>query len=113
MGVRGAVMRVFRSIFREQKTRLQVDWLTHTDELIMFELEDGDSREPTEIATEIDRSVEYVADRCRQLALRGLLDEMRTGTEGWPAYLLSELGKRYVAGEMTASELESLEESEE
>ena len=102
-------MRVFRSIFREQKTRLKVDWLTNTDELIMRELADGQSKSPETIATEIDRSVEYVADRCRQLALRGLLDELTgTRTEG-REYLIVELGERYLAGTISADELEKLE----
>ena len=102
-------MRIFRSIFREQKTRLQVDWLTHTDELIMLELSDGVSEAPSTIAADIDRSVEYVADRCRQLAIRGLLDEITSSREDGRHYILNDLGTRYIRGEISADELEELD----
>lgn len=109
MAARGAVMRVFRSVFREQKTRLQVDWLTHTDEMIMQELTAGDAERPSAIAHDIERSTEYVADRCRQLALRGLLDELTDDRDGHREYRINELGTRYIRDEISAEELEELE----
>ena len=109
MAVRSAAMRVFRTIFREQKTRLKVDWLTHTDELIMRELADGQPRTPETIANAIERSVEYVADRCRQLALRGMLDELRPDRDAGRRYCIADLGERYLNGTISAEELEELE----
>lgn len=101
-----AFMRLFRSIFREQKTRLKIDWLTHTDEQILKHLATVDQDDPETIATDIDRSVEYVSDRCRQLGLRGLLEpiEERSGV----SYRLSNLGERYLHDEIEAEELEEL-----
>ena len=101
-----AFMRLFRKVFREQKTRLQIDWLTNTDERILKYLDEVDTESPSTIAAEIDRSAEYVSDRCRQLGLRGLLDpiERQSGV----TYQLSELGRRYLADEIDAEELQEL-----
>ncbi len=104
MVVRAALLRLIRTIFREQKTRLQVDWLTDTDERILQYLEGVERDTPARIAAEIDRSVEYVSDRCRQLAIRGLLEGMEDETP--VAYRLDELGASYLAGEVDADELE-------
>ena len=104
-------MKLFRSVFREQKTRLTVDWLTHTDELVMEYLASEDATTAEEIAGEIDRSVEYISDRCRQLALRGLLEAVERGSEATPAYRLADLGQQYLAGEVSAEELEDLDAS--
>lgn len=100
------LMRVFRSVFREQKTRLQIDWLTNTDERIMEHLAEVERDEASAIATEIGRSAEYVSDRCRQLGLRGLLEEHDPGTGPDVTYSLAGLGERYLADEMDAEELE-------
>lgn len=104
--VGSSVMRLFRLVFRDQKTRLQVDWLTHTDERILEHLSTADIDSPAAIAGEIDRSVEYVSDRCRQLAIRGLLVEGEV--KGAIAYELSDLGHRYLAGDVDAEELDEL-----
>lgn len=104
-----SVMRLFRAVFREQKTRLKVDWLTHTDERIMEHLAAVEDDTPSTVAGEIDRSVEYVADRCRQLGLRGLIDPLDADARGADVtYRLSDLGKRYLAGDVDADELEKL-----
>ena len=108
MAVRGFTMRMFRSIFREQKTRLQVDWLTNTDERIMQYLADRGNEGPVTIAASIDRSTEYVSDRCRQLALRGLLDAIESGPDRDISYALSDIGEAYIAGELDAESLEEL-----
>ncbi len=94
----GFLTRLLRGGFREQETRLRVDWLTHTDERIMKHL-DGESATPHEIATALEKSEEYVADRCRQLAIRDLL----AVEEG--RYRLAERGESYLAGEIGAEEL--------
>lgn len=101
-------MSMFRSVFREQKTRLRIDWLTHTDELILEYLTAEPERPPHEIANEIDRSIEYVSDRCRQLSLRGLLEEIEAGVEGEVTYRVDDLGRRYLAGDVDVEELEEL-----
>lgn len=103
---RSSLLRLFGLVFREQKTRLQVDWLTHTDEQIIEYLRADAPEEPAAIAAEIDRSAEYVSDRCRQLAIRGLV--ARVSTEDTPTYALSDLGERYLDGEVDATELEAL-----
>ena len=108
MAVRGLAMRLFRSIFREQKTRLQVDWLTHTDERIMQHLADAEPERPDAIAAATERSTEYVSDRCRQLNLRGLLEAIESGPDREVTYALSELGEEYVAGKLDADTLEDL-----
>lgn len=102
------LMRMFRSVFREQKTRLQIDWLTHTDERIMEYLETVDEEDPETIAHQIDRSVEYVSDRCRQLSLRGLLDEIDPAGDEGVSYRLANLGERYLDNTVDAEELEEL-----
>jgi len=99
----GLLERIKHAGFRPQKTRLQIDWMTNTDELIMQRLRGSEPRTPATIATELDRSAEYVADRCRQLALRGLLvqheaDEYR--------YSLADRGERYLDDEISVEELE-------
>ncbi len=111
MAVRGVAMRLFRSIFREQKTRLQVDWLTHTDERVMQHLADVDPQTPEAIAAATERSTEYVSDRCRQLTLRGLLEAIESGADRELTYTLSDLGEDYVAGKLDAATLKELSAS--
>lgn len=108
MGLRSGSMRIFRTIFREQKTRLQVDWLTHTDELILDHVQTTSPQSPAEIAEAINRSVEYVADRCRQLAIRDLLIEEGGQRSRDRQYSLSPAGEEYLDGELTAEALEEL-----
>ncbi len=95
----GLLTRLFRSGFREQETRLRIDWMTHTDERIMDHLDENGPTRPAGIAAELGKSEEYVADRCRQLAIRGLLED-----EGGE-YRLAERGMAYLAGDIGAEEL--------
>lgn len=111
MGVRSVFMRAFRSVFREQKTRLQIDWLSWTDERILEYLETVDEDRPITIARELDRSTEYVSDRCRQLAIRGLLESLDERPGADRRYRLTDLGQQYLNGELTAEELEDAVES--
>lgn len=104
--VRQVVSRLFRSIFREQKIRLQVEWLTHTDELILEQIDADGPADPTTLAETLDRSEEYIADRCRQLALNGLLERVENGRADQVRYRLAEFGERYLAGDVSAEELE-------
>jgi Mn-dependent DtxR family transcriptional regulator len=99
MSNNGLLSRLLRGGFREQETRLQIDWMTNTDERIMERLEESGSGTPKEIASHLEKSEEYVADRCRQLAIRDLLESDRR------QYRLAELGERYLANEIKAEEL--------
>jgi predicted transcriptional regulator len=99
MSNNGLLSRLLRGGFREQETRLQIDWMTNTDERIMERLEESGSETPKEIASHLQKSKEYVADRCRQLAIRDLLES--DGRQ----YRLAELGERYLVDEIEAEEL--------
>lgn len=94
----GVLSWLLRGGFREQKARLRIDWMTHTDERVMERLEDGPAT-PAEIAAGLEKSEEYVADRCRQLVTRDLL-----ASDG-DRYRLTERGTAYLAGEIGAEEL--------
>lgn len=109
--LKAALSRVFGVFFRSQKVRLQVDWLTHTDELIMEEIQNAGEATPADIAPALDRSEEYVADRCRQLAVNDLLATRNGGGTDDERYHLAELGERYLAGDVDPDELKR-EESE-
>ncbi len=109
--IKGAVSRVFRSFFRPQKLRLQVEWLTHTDERVLELLADGQEKPPSTLAHELNRSEEYIADRCRQLALNGLLERIERAGDRDVGYRISEFGERYLDGDVTADEL-SIEEGD-
>jgi Mn-dependent DtxR family transcriptional regulator len=96
----GLLSRLLRGGFRTQKTRLRIDWMTHTDERIMKHLDEGGPATPEDVAAGLDRSAEYVADRCRQLETRGLLASAGSGT-----YRLAERGEAYLADEIDAEQL--------
>lgn len=100
----GLLKRLVRGGFRPQKTRLRIDWMTHSDERIMRHLAGGGRATPSEIAATLEKSPEYVADRCRQLETRELLAE----SEG--AYRLAERGEAYLDSEIGAEELRDGEE---
>lgn len=104
----GLFERLLRAGFKPQETRLQIDWMTHTDEQILERLADADGPvAPASIAAELDKSAEYVADRCRQLAIRDLLDQH--GSSDF-RYALAERGRRYLDGEIDPEELTDDEE---
>lgn len=92
--------RLLRGGFREQKTRLRIDWMTHTDDQIMEHLASEGPATPETIATTLEKSAEYVADRCRQLVLRELL----ASENG--QYRLSDRGQAYLDGEIGVDELD-------
>lgn len=94
----GLLSRLLRGGFREQEARLRIDWMTHTDERIM-ELLEEESATPREIAARLEKSEEYVSDRCRQLRTRELL-----ASEG-ERYRLAERGRAYLDGEIDPEEL--------
>lgn len=96
----GLISRLMRGGFREQEPRLRIDWMTHTDERIMEHLAGRGPSTPVAVAAELGKSEEYVADRCRQLALRELL-----AVEGDSEYSLAERGRGFLAGEVDPEEL--------
>lgn len=96
----GLLSRLLRGGFRPQKTRLRIDWMTNSDERIMEHLAADGPATPVEIAATLEKSAEYVADRCRQLETRDLL--VASGDE----YRLAERGEAYLAGEIGAEELD-------
>lgn len=95
----GFLSRLLRGGFREQEARLRIDWMTHTDERIMELLEGRESATPAGMAATLEKSEEYVADRCRQLEIRDLLAD-EAGE-----YRLTDRGAAYLAGEVGAEEL--------
>ena len=99
----GLFERLLRVGFKPQETRLQIDWMTHTDEQILERLAEADEPvAPSSIAGELDKSAEYVADRCRQLSIRDLLDQH--GSSDF-RYTLAERGRRYLDDEIDPEEL--------
>ena len=100
----GLLSRLLRGGFRPQKTRLRIDWMTNSDERIMEHLATDGPATPAAIAATLEKSAEYVADRCRQLETRDLL--VASGDE----YRLAERGEAYLAGEIGAEELSDDEE---
>ncbi|WP_331236252.1 phage repressor protein [Natronorarus salvus] len=99
----GLLDRIKHAGFRPQKTRLQIDWMTNTDERIMQRLRGSEPQTPAAIASDLERSAEYVADRCRQLAIRELLVQHESGEY---RYALAALGERYLDDEISVEELE-------
>lgn len=100
----GLLKRLLRGGFRPQKTRLKIDWMTNSDERIMEHLAERGRSTPEELAAALERSPEYVADRCRQLETRDLLARFEGG------YRLDERGEAYLDGEIGAEELSDGEE---
>lgn len=96
----GLLSRLMRGGFREQEPRLRIDWMTHTDERIMEHLDENGPSTPAAVAAELEKSEEYVADRCRQLAIRELL-----AVEADGEYRLAERGRGFLAGEVDPEEL--------
>ncbi|WP_122089690.1 phage repressor protein [Halalkalicoccus subterraneus] len=94
----GVLSRLLQGGFREQNARLRIDWMTHTDERIL-ELLAEEPATPSAVATRLEKSEEYVADRCRQLATRELLAR----EDG--VYRLAQRGRRYLDGELDPEKL--------
>lgn len=98
---RGWLRRVLRFGFRHQEPRLQIDWMTHTDEHILEILADAEAPMDTgTLANHVDRSDPYVADRCRRLSDRGLLAETGDGH-----HRITDRGIGYLTGSVPPAEL--------
>lgn len=85
--------------------RPRVEWMTRADDFILELLQEaGISANPSTIAFNIDYDRRYVSQRCRELAENGLLKRV---DEDKAMYRITELGERYLAGEVDITEIES------
>jgi predicted transcriptional regulator len=77
--------------------------MTQADERVLEFLHEKDIvASPTVIAANIDYTAEYISRRCRKLADAGLVQRV-----GPSNYRLTELGKRYLNGDVDAEEFEN------
>ncbi|WP_136717728.1 MarR family transcriptional regulator [Halorientalis salina] len=82
--------------------RPRVEWMTQADERILeFLLEKDIIASPSVIAANIDYTGEYISRRCRKLADGGLLQRVDASN-----YRLTELGERFLEGEVDPGEIE-------
>lgn len=72
-----------------------------TDDAILESLRDNGNQQPVHIASQIDRHRKYVGERLRKLAEYGLVENLGQGL-----YKITEVGQRYLEGELDARELE-------
>lgn len=80
--------------------------MTQADERIIEFLHEKEIvATPTVIAANIDYTGEYLSRRCRKLADAGLLQRVDASN-----YRVTDLGERFLSGEVTAEELQ-LEET--
>lgn len=100
MADNGLLARLLRDGFQPRNPRLRIDWMTHTDERILEYLDEQGPTEPDAIADVFGKSPEYVADRCRELAGRGLL----AASAG--SYRLTDRGVAYLADEIGPEKLD-------
>nr|WP_323173206.1 winged-helix domain-containing protein [Natrialba sp. PRR66] len=78
--------------------------MTQADERIMEFLQEKDIvASPSVIAANIDYTGEYISRRCRKLADAGLLQRVDPTN-----YRLTELGERFLGGDVEADEIEMM-----
>ncbi|RDZ35082.1 MULTISPECIES: MarR family transcriptional regulator [unclassified Haloferax] len=81
--------------------RPRVDWMTQADERVLEFLHEKDIiASPSVIAANIDYTQEYISRRCRKLTDAGLLQRADASN-----YRLTDLGERFLAGEVDADSL--------
>ena len=81
--------------------RPRVDWMTQADERVLeFLHEKNIIASPSVIAANIDYTQEYISRRCRKLTDAGLLQRADASN-----YRLTDLGERFLAGEVDADNL--------
>jgi len=79
--------------------------MTQADERVLEFLHEKDIvASPTVIAANIDYTAEYISRRCRKLADAGLLQRVDPSN-----YRLTELGERYLDGDVDAEEFQNTE----
>jgi predicted transcriptional regulator len=77
--------------------------MTQADERVLEFLHEKDIiASPSVIAANIDYTQEYISRRCRKLTNAGLLQRADASN-----YRVTDLGERFLAGEVNAEELES------
>ena len=82
--------------------RKRAEWMTRADDEILEFLESaGGGGTPKMISEGIDKTNNYVGDRCRKLTKLGLLDKPSRGF-----YRLTTDGRAYLEGDLDASELD-------
>lgn len=85
--------------------RPRVDWMTRADDYILELLRDaGIAANPSTIGFNIDYDRRYVSQRCRKLSENDLLKRV---DEPRAMYEITEKGKKYLAGDLDADELEN------
>lgn len=81
--------------------RPRVEWMTQADErLLEFLYEKDIVASPSVIAANIDYTGEYLSRRCRKLADAGLIQRVDSSN-----YRLTELGERFLEGNVEAEEV--------
>jgi predicted transcriptional regulator len=84
--------------------RPRVDWMTRADDYILELLRDaGIATNPSTIGFNVNYDRRYVSERCRKLAENGLLERV---DEAKAMYRITEKGRKYLAGELDAEDLE-------
>lgn len=88
--------------------RPRVDWMTQADERVLEFLREKDIvASPSVIAANIGYTSEYISRRCRKLAEAELLQPVDPSN-----YQLTQLGERFLAGEVEAEALKREDESD-
>ncbi|WP_434531175.1 winged-helix domain-containing protein [Haloarcula sp. NS06] len=81
--------------------RPRIEWMTQADERILEFLQEKDIvASPSVIAANIDYTGEYISRRCRKLEDAGLLQRVDASN-----YRLTNLGYRFLTGEVDATEI--------
>lgn len=82
--------------------RPRVDWMTQADERVLEFLYEKDIvASPSVVAANIDYTGEYISRRCRKLADAGLIQRVDASN-----YRLTELGEKFLAGEVEAEDVQ-------
>jgi len=89
------------SRIREMR-RQRADWMNPVDDQIMEILKESGAGTPNSLAQELERNNDYLGRRCRELTSYGLLERPSRGL-----YVLTDLGEKYLDGDLDASELDS------
>jgi len=80
----------------------RVRWMSPADyEILLFFEEHDITVSPKVLGENIGYDRQYVSKRCRELTESGVLEQRGTGLYG-----LSDVGKKFLAGEIDASDLE-------
>ncbi|MUV60619.1 MarR family transcriptional regulator [Halobacterium sp. CBA1126] len=85
--------------------RPRIEWMTQADERVLEFLYEKDIvASPSVIAANIDYTSEYISRRCQKLADAELLQPVDPTN-----YRITELGERYLEGDIDPSEVEPVD----